>query len=122
MDTRIITRKLYNESLGCSIAMTELVRQYGELSVEDRNTWVYSMTGIEATALGMRLNQMADGLSSIFMQLNGLNVDAANDLIVVTKERSLADDSDMIAGMSTEEIAVLRAAVALQRAELSNSK
>jgi hypothetical protein len=72
----MITEKLVGEALECPIAMTELVKQYSELSTEDRQVWLTTIGATEAYGVASSLITMDSGIGSVLMLLLGYDPDA----------------------------------------------
>lgn len=69
----MISEKLYNEAITCSIAMTELVKQYMCLSEQDKAAWIESLGYDKINRLGQVMLSMANGLESIILYLTGVD-------------------------------------------------
>lgn len=80
-----ITEKLFNESLTCPVAFTELVRQFGEL--DNRQEWIDTLTGAQAHLLYSASAKFSDGLSGLFMIMAGLDPFAADELDTMLRDR-----------------------------------
>lgn len=85
--TPLITTKLFNESLDCPIAFTELVRQYGELSDTQRVQWADSLTGAQAASIYFASVMHADGLGALMLAIAGFDVNAGQHIVETVLDR-----------------------------------
>lgn len=97
MNETLITHKLYTEALGCPVAMTELVRKFSQdLTVEQRDEWVKSLTGDEAGVLGATLSAMLGNLVALFTFVSsGFDDDWVSGFLAPLYEHARANTPEM---------------------------
>lgn len=76
MDQRYgITRLLFNQSLGCPIAFTEMIRRYGLMTDTERSTFIASLDMDETGAMIAIVGRFFDPFAQLVLVLHGLDVD-----------------------------------------------
>ncbi len=100
MDQRLIKRILFNQALGCPIALTELVRQYGELDRDQQVTWINSLDMGETGAMMAVLGKInANPFYMLVLITSGYN-EEANDTLLI----DLVDRAAVLMGQTTDAL------------------
>lgn len=95
----MITQKLFHESLNCPIAFIELVRQFGELSTENRTEWLDSLSGVQAATLTFASMMHSENPAMLLAAMFGeLDVDTAQEM-----QEALLDRVNIVYGLSMVE-------------------